>query len=101
MSEASERPTDDGQTETAAGDRSGVQNLIRALDVQTQAKRGFLVGVLVAVGTYWFFVVASGGSPYSTPYLVALAAVLAFTFGLLATLAFTLVAAYRLSQRLE
>jgi len=100
MSEASERPTDDDAA-GAPGDRSGVQNLIRALDVRTQAKRGFLVGVLVAVGTYWLFVVASGGSPYSTAYLVALAAVLAFTFGLLATLAFTVVSAYRLSQRLE
>jgi hypothetical protein len=82
-------------------ERPGVDNLVRALDVPTQAKRGFAVGLLVAAGTYYLFVVSSGGSPYSTPYLVALAAVLAFTVGLLATLAFTVGAAYRLSQSLD
>jgi len=84
-------------------ERPGVDNFVRALDVATQAKRGFLVGLLAAVGTYYLFVVSSGGSPYSTPYLLALALVLAFTVGLLATLAFTLGAAYRprsLSARL-
>ncbi|AHG04825.1 hypothetical protein HALDL1_15425 [Halobacterium sp. DL1] len=82
-------------------ERPGVDNFVRALDVATQAKRGFLVGLLAAVGTYYLFVVSSGGSPYSTPYLLALALVLAFTVGLLATLAFTLGAAYRLSQSLD
>lgn len=95
--------TDDAGSDRrdGGGDRRGVHNLIRALRVPTQAKRGFAVGILVAVATYWFFVVASGGSPYSSLYLLALAAVLAFTLGLLATLAFTLGAAYRLSRRLE
>ncbi|MFB6071379.1 MAG: hypothetical protein ABEJ88_00250 [Halobacterium sp.] len=82
-------------------ERPGVDNLVRALDVPTQAKRGFLVGVLVAAATYYLFVVSSGGSPYSSLYLFALAAVLAFTVGLLATLAFTAAAAYRVSQSLE
>lgn len=82
-------------------ERSGVDNLVRVLDVPTQAKRGLAVGVLVAAAVFWFFVVASGGSPHSTPYLVALAAVLAFTVGILATLLFTLHAAYRVSRRLE
>ncbi|WP_353634647.1 hypothetical protein ABSL23_02955 [Halobacterium sp. NMX12-1] len=95
MSERSERPAD------AASDRPGVDNFVRALGVVTQAKRGFAVGLLVAAATYYFFVVASGGSPYSTAYLVALAAVLAFTVGLLATFAFTAGAAYRLYRRLE
>jgi hypothetical protein len=95
MSERSEQSAD------AASDRPGVDNFVRALGVVTQAKRGFAVGLLVAVATYYFFVVASGGSPYSTPYLIALAAVLAFTVGLLATFAFTAGAAYRLYRRLE
>ncbi|MFB6270474.1 MAG: hypothetical protein ABEH83_11045 [Halobacterium sp.] len=101
MSEAPEQSATDGESAGAGDDRRGVNNLIRALDVPTQAKRGFAVGILVAVGTYYFFVVASGGSPYPSLYLGALAAVLAFTVGLLATLAFTVAAAYRLSQRLD
>jgi hypothetical protein len=84
-----------------SSDRSGVDNLLRALDVATQAKRGLAVGVLVAAATYYFFVVASGGSPYSTAYLLALAGVLAFTVSLLAAFAFTVAAAYRLSRRLD
>jgi apolipoprotein N-acyltransferase len=82
-------------------ERSGVHNLMRALDVRTQAKRGFAVGLLLAAATFWFFVVAAGGSSDPTPYLVALAAVLAFTFGLLATFAFTVGAAYRVSKSLD
>lgn len=103
MSEASEQSATDGSPESggAGGDRRGVNNVIRALEVRKQAKRGFAVGVLTAAVTYYFFVVASGGSPYSSLYLFALAAVLAFTMGLLATLAFTLVAGYRLSQQLD
>ena len=95
MSERADDPA------AATSDRPGVDNFVRALGVVTQAKRGFAVGVVVAMATYYFFVVASGGSPYSTAYLVALAAVLAFTVGLLATLVFTLHSAYRLSKRLE
>jgi uncharacterized membrane protein len=82
-------------------ERSGVDNLMRALDVRRQALRGFALGLLVAVVTFWFFVVASGGSPHSTPYLLALAAVLAFTVGLFATFVFTLGAAYRVSKSLD
>ncbi|WP_336036082.1 DUF7536 family protein [Halobacterium yunchengense] len=99
MSESSGRPADGAAD--ASSDRSGVDALVAALDVPRQARRGFLVGLLAAAGTYYFFVVASGGSPYSTPYLVALALVLAFTTGLLATLVLTVVAAYRLSRDLE
>jgi hypothetical protein len=102
MSEASEQSGADGPPEAGSADeRRGVNNLIRALEVPRQAKRGFAVGILVAVVTYYFFVVASGGSPYSSLYLVALATVLAFTTGLLATLAFTVAAGYRVSQRLD
>ena len=82
-------------------ERPGVDNFVRALDVATQAKRGFLVGAVVALATYYLFVVSSGGSPYASPFLLALALVLAFTVGLLATLVFTLAAAYRLSQSLD
>lgn len=82
-------------------ERSGVETFVRVLDVPTQAKRGFAVGVLFAVAVFWFFVVASGGSPHSPPYLVALAAVLAFTVGIFATLVFTLGAAFRVSRRLD
>lgn len=82
-------------------ERPGVDNLVRALDVPTQAKRGFLVGVLFAVGTYWLFVVSAGGSAYPTPYLLGLSLVLAFTVGLLATTVFTLGAAYRVSKSFE
>lgn len=74
---------------------------MRTLDVVTQAKRGLAVGVLVAFGTYWLFVVASGGSPYPTPYLAGLALVLAFTTTLLATALFTIGAAYRVSRSLD
>jgi len=82
-------------------ERPGVRNLMRTLNVATQAKRGLAVGVLVALGTYWLFVVASGGSPYPTPYLAGLALVLAFTTTLLATAVFTLGAAYRVAQSFE
>jgi hypothetical protein len=82
-------------------ERSGVYNLMRALDVPKQAKRGFAVGLLVAAASFWFFVVASGGSSSPTAYLLALAAVLAFTFGLLATFVFTVGAAYRVSKSLD
>lgn len=82
-------------------ERPGVDNLASALDVRTQAKRGFAVGLLVTAAVYYFFVVASGGSAYASAYLLALAGVLAFTAGLLATVAFTLGAAYRLAQRLD
>jgi hypothetical protein len=82
-------------------ERPGVDNLVNALDVRTQATRGFVVGLLVAIGVYYFFVVASGGSPYGDLFLLALAGVLAFTAGLLATLAFTVVAAARLARSLD
>lgn len=103
MPEASEQSAggDAPASGEGGGDRRGVDNLIRALDVPKQAKRGFAVGVLAAMGTYYFFVVASGGSPYSSLYLLALALVLAFTTGLLATLLFTVAAGYRLSQQLD
>jgi hypothetical protein len=81
-------------------ERPGVDNLIRTLDVPTQAKRGMGVGVLAAFAVYYLFVVAPGGSPYPTPYLLGLALVLAFTVGLLATAVFTLGAAYRVSRSL-
>ena len=82
-------------------ERPGVDNLVSALDVRTQAVRGFVVGLLVAVAVYYFFVVASGGSPYGDLFLLALAGVLAFTAGLLATLVFTVGAAVRLARSLE
>lgn len=82
-------------------ERSGVDNLVRVLDVRRQAVRGFVVGLLVAAATFWFFAVASGGSSYSIPSLLALAAVLAFTLGLFATFVFTLGAAYRVSKSLD
>lgn len=82
-------------------ERPGVQNLMQTLDVVTQAKRGLAVGVLAAAGTYWLFVIASGGSPYPTPYLAGLALVLAFTVTLLATALFTVGAAYRVTRSLD
>ncbi|WP_232686684.1 DUF7536 family protein [Halobacterium zhouii] len=81
-------------------ERPGVDNLVAALDLRTQALRGFAVGVLVAAAAYYFFVVMSGGSLYD-PFLVALAGVLAFTAGLLATLAFAIGAAVRLARSLD
>jgi hypothetical protein len=81
-------------------ERPGVDNLMQTLDVPTQAKRGMGVGVLAALAVYYLFVVSAGGSPYPTPYLAGLALVLAFTVGLLATAAFTLGAAYRVSKSL-
>lgn len=81
-------------------ERPGVDNLVAAIDLRTQALRGFAVGVLVAAATHYFFVVAPGGSPYD-PFLLALAGVLAFTAGLLATLAFAVGAAVRLARSLD
>lgn len=82
-------------------ERPGVDNLVSALDLRTQALRGFAVGLLAAVAVYYFFVVAPGGSSYGNPFLLALGGVLAFTAGLLATLAFTLGAAVRLARSLD
>lgn len=82
-------------------ERSGVYALASALDVRTQAVRGFAVGVLAAAAVYYVFVVAPGGTANDSLYLLSLAGVLAFTAGLLATLAFTVAAAVRLARSLE
>ncbi|AAG20248.1 MULTISPECIES: hypothetical protein [Halobacterium] len=82
-------------------ERPGVQNLLDALNVATQVKRGAVVGALVAIGTYWLFVVSAGGSAYPTPYLAGMGLVLAFTVAMFATAVFTLGAAYRVSKTVD
>lgn len=71
-----------------------------ALDVRRQALRGFGLGVLLAAVVFAFFV-AVPGSIRSPIFYVGLGFVLAVSTGLLATVGFVLVAAYRLVRESE
>lgn len=82
-------------------ERPGVANLVDAVDVRTQAKRGFgVAGVLTLV---WFviFVVLPGGVAYPVGLLVGLALVLWATAGMLATIVFAGVRVFRLTRQLD
>lgn len=82
-------------------DRPGVDNLVAAIDVRTQAIRGFTVaGVLTAL---WFvlFVVLPSRLAYPSGLLVGLGVVLWFTAGMLATIAFAVVRVYHLTRDLD
>jgi hypothetical protein len=82
-------------------DRPGVDNLVAAIDVRTQAIRGF--GVAAALTALWFvvFVVLPSGLAYPVGLLVGLGFVLWFTAGMLATIAFAGVRVYVLTRDLE
>ena len=75
-------------------------NFVAALDVRTNAVRGFAFGFLFALVVLLVFVVFPGASR-PTVYYVGLGFVLATALGALATTVLTLVSAYRLAQELE
>ena len=79
--------------------RPGTAAFLQALHVERNAKLGFGIGVLFAIGVFVFFV-AIPGSQRSPLLYVGLAFVLAVGTGLLLTTAFTLGSAYRLARRL-
>lgn len=75
----------------------GTAALVQALDIPRLAGWGFGLGLLLTIGTFVFFVVLSGAT--QSPFLyVGLGFVLALSLGLLLTLVFVAVAAYRLIQ---
>ncbi len=92
-------------------------SLVGALEVRKQVLRGFSLAALLAVGAYVFFVVAPGspdGAANATanatggtapaaaePFYLVLLFVLAVSGGMLLTVVFALVEAYRLSRRTE
>jgi ABC-type bacteriocin/lantibiotic exporter with double-glycine peptidase domain len=63
---------------------SSKAELLRTLEVRRNAKRGFTVGVVLALSIYVFFVVIPGAN-HSPLLYVTLGFVLAFSFGALAT----------------
>jgi len=81
-------------------ERPGVANVVAALNVRRQARRGFGVGVGFALVVFVLFVYLPGSNRPELFY-VALAFVLAVSLGLLATAAFVAVAAYRLAGELD
>ncbi len=82
-------------------DRSGVQNLVDAIDVRRQAVRGFTVAGVLTLAWFVLFVVLPGGVAYSIGLLVGLALVLWFTAGMLATIVFAAGRVYVLTRNLD
>lgn len=82
--------------ETPEG-QSGRAALVEALNVPTNAKRGFAFGIVFAIGVFAFFVAIP--DTYRSPLLyLALAFVLAMAMGGLATAVLVGVSAYRLAK---
>ena len=79
---------------------SGGQALVRALNVPTNAKRGFGFSVVFTLVVVGIFVIDPGATTRSSYYYLALGFVLATTLGMLATAVLTGVSAYRLSKDL-
>jgi hypothetical protein len=90
----------DGQAAGEGDERSGIPAVVAALDVPRHARRGFAVGVLVAIGLFVLFVVVPGASRSPALY-VALAVVLAMAVGLLMTATLVAATAYRLAGDLS
>ncbi|WP_247005364.1 DUF7536 family protein [Halorientalis litorea] len=80
-------------------DTSGPAALMAALNVQRNARVGFVAGLVVTVAIFVFFVVVPGVRR-SPLYYVGLAFVLAVGLGGLLTMGLTMVSAYRLSKEL-
>lgn len=81
-------------------ERQGIANLAAVLDLRRQAIRGFGTGLALAVLVFVYFV-AVPGAIRSPVYYVALGFVLAVSAGLLATVGFVAVAAYRRAQDVD
>lgn len=80
--------------------QSGREALVQALNVPTNAKRGFAFSVLFTLAVVGVFIIDPGATNQSQLYYVALAFVLAITLGMLATAVLVGVSAYRLSKEL-
>lgn len=79
---------------------SGREALVQALNVPTNAKRGFGFALLFTLAVVGVFVIDPGATTQSSYYYVGLAFVLAVTVGMLATAVLVGVSAYRLSKEL-
>ena len=75
-------------------------NFVAALDVRTNAVRGFAFAFLFTLAVMLVFVVLPGTRRPSV-YYVGLGFVLATALGALATTALTLLSAYRLAQETD
>jgi len=80
--------------------QGGGRAMVQALNVPTNARRGFGFSVLFTLVVVGIFVIDPGATTRSAYYYVALGFVLATTLGMLATAVLTGVSAYRLSRDL-
>ncbi|MFC6731423.1 MULTISPECIES: hypothetical protein [unclassified Haladaptatus] len=77
--------------------RSPRANMVDALNVPQNARRGFAFGVLATVAIFVFFVILPG--TFRSPFFyIALGFVLATSLGAFATVILVLRSAYRLSR---
>ncbi|WP_338726843.1 hypothetical protein [Haladaptatus sp. DJG-WS-42] len=77
--------------------RSPRANMVAALNVPQNARRGFGFGLVATLALFVFFVLLPG--TFRSPVLyVALGFVLATSLGAFATVILTLISAYRLSR---
>lgn len=110
---ASEHDGTDGVEGAASADGAGAEGgppvekaqgggraLVQALNVPTNAKRGFGFSVLFTLAVVGIFVIDPGATTRSSYYYIGLGFVLAITLGMLATAVLTGVSAYRLSKDL-
>lgn len=82
-------------------DRSGVDNLVAAIDVRRQAIRGFAVAGVLTAAWFVLFVVLPDGLAYPVGLLVGLALVLWFTAGVFMAIVFAGIRVYRLTRTLD
>jgi fucose permease len=93
-------------TQSRAGDDvperpGGTANFFRAINVQRNAKVGFGIGVVLAIGLLALIVRNAGSSDYPVFYYAGLAFVLATGVGLLLTMVFTVGSLVRKARELD
>lgn len=98
--------SEDTQTQRGPGEDvperpSGTANFFRAINVERNAKVGFGIGVLLALGLLALIVVNAGSSDYPVFLYAGLAFVLATGVGLLLTMVFTVGSLVRKARELE
>jgi fucose permease len=99
---ASEHETDgaDDRGPPVEKTQGGREALVQALNVPTNAKRGFAFAILFTLAVVGVFIIDPGATNQLQLYYVALAFVLAITLGMLVTAVLVGVSAYRLSKEL-
>ena len=98
--------SEDTQTQSGPGGDvperpGGTANFFRAINVQRNAKLGFGIGILLAVGLLVLIVVNASSSDYPVFLYAGLAFVLATGVGLLLTMVFTVGSLVRKAREME